>query len=103
MTSVVSFNDDVMPTLSFNFKWSSGCIPVFRVQLAEVFNDSRKLSHDRLIPSVSGSDVRERVLSLSVPGTGLKHNTQYSAVLTSVSSEREIDTQGAVIFGKWYL
>ena len=99
VTETVSFEEEGLLSLTFSFGWATNCIPVFSIEIEES-SGTIIASHGTLIPTVSGSG-EGRTLTLSISSTDLVDNTHYTAQLTSISAQRELEAQGTVPLSKW--
>ena len=100
VTETVSFEEEGVLSLTFSFRWATNCIPVFSIEIEEEPSGTIIASHGTLIPTVSGSG-EGRTLTLSISSTDLVDNTHYTAQLTSISAQRELEAQGTVPLSKW--
>ena len=99
VTETVSFEEEGVLSLTFSFGWATNCIPVFSIEIEES-SGTIIASHGTLIPAVSGSG-EGRTLTLSISSTDLVDDTHYTAQLTSISAQRELEAQGTVPLSKW--
>jgi len=100
VTETVSFEEEGVLSLTFSFRWATNCIPVFSIEIEEESSGTIIASHGTLIPTVSGSGER-RTLTLTITSTDLVNDTHYTAHLTSISAQRELEAQGTVPLSKW--
>lgn len=98
--SEVIYQEDGSFSLSLSLSWPVTCIPLFSVELLGEGEDGERVTHSRLVPSVSGSG-GERQLHLILPLQGLPANAHYTAQLTSISAQREVTAINTLSFSKY--
>ena len=96
--SEVLYSEDMTTSLSFTVDWPTACIPLFSVELAEEGGEGERVTHDRLVPHVIGSN-EDRQLHLLLPLQG-PDNSRYMAQLSSISDQRTVTADDTLSYSK---